>query len=285
MSRHVNNIAPVPTDKSTSMVTENERDSHLHGMAELNAVMRQRSLQLKAFALDNSSAPPVTDDNNVKVIHFVRHGQGFHNLIADICRARDQKWENFSKTPENPYIMSELEDPPLTQKGRNQARKLQPILRDLETTPQLLVSSSHCRALQTAIIAFEQILLSEGKEERRIIAHEMVREHSGVHLCDKLRPLSHSVAEFPTQVDFSLIESEQDEYFNKDVRETNMQVGERIYKFMIWLSNRKEKHIAVTSHSAWLLTLFNGIVECDDSLKAWFETGEMRSVKLVFTKV
>lgn len=68
-------------------------------------------------------------------------------------------------------------------------------------------------------------------------------------------------------IDFSLLETDDDVIFREDRRETKMEVGERIYKFMEWLASRSEKTVAVSSHSSWLLTVFNGICECDNKLK------------------
>lgn len=132
-------------------------------------------------------------------------------------------------------------------------------------------------ALQTGVIVFEE-LIPQGVP---FLAHEMAREETGVHICDKRRPTSRQAKEFP-QIDFSLLESEDDVIFQKDHRESKAEVGERVYQFMEWLSKRPEKHVAISSHSGWLLTVFNGICECNESLKGWFQTGEMRSVKLEF---
>lgn len=115
------------------------------------------------------------------------------------------------------------------------------------------------------------------------IAHELVREQYGVHVCDKRRPKSRQVQEFP-MVDFSLLESEEDALFSEDSRETNIAVAGRIYKFLEWLETRTEKHVAIASHSAWLLTAFNANFECEDNLKAWFQTGEMRSTIIEFIR-
>ena len=143
-----------------------------------------------------------------------------------------------------------------------------------------MVLSSQCRAIQTGCIAFEHLL---DDKSAPFIAHEDVRECSGVHTCDKRRPKSRQEKEFP-MVDFSEIESEHDGLFRDDRRESKSDVGERIYSFLRWLSERPESHIGVASHSGWLMTLFNGVVECDEALKPWFQTGELRSVKLEFTK-
>jgi hypothetical protein len=85
-------------------------------------------------------------------------------------------------------------------------------------------------------------------------------------------------------VDFGHLDTEEDVIFQNDRRETKIEVGERIYLFMEWLSERSERHVGVASHSGWLLTLFNGVCESDEILKGWFQTGEMRSVKLEFIR-
>jgi len=95
------------------------------------------------------------------------------------------------------------------------------------------------------------------------------------------RPRSQQALDFPI-VNFSLIEEEEDQLFHEDRRETKLEIGERIYLFLKWLEQRNETHVAVTSHSGWLMTLFNGSVKCDNSLKEWFQTGELRTVKLEF---
>jgi broad specificity phosphatase PhoE len=95
--------------------------------------------------------------------------------------------------------------------------------------------------------------------------------------------VSQQKAEFP-QVDFSLLESEGDPLYRETSRESKMEVGQRVYKFMEWLASREEKNVAIASHSGWLLTVFNGVLECHESLKGWFQTGEMRSVMVEFVK-
>ena len=86
-------------------------------------------------------------------------------------------------------------------------------------------------------------------------------------------------------VDFSLLSDEEDTLFEKDRRETKKEVTERVYKFLEWLESREENVVGVASHSAWLLTAFNANFEvAEESLKGWFQTGEMRSVILEFVR-
>ena len=172
--------------------------------------------------------------------------------------------------------MPEILDAPLTEKGRQQAMLLQPIVQAMGEQPEMIALSPNCRALQTGTIVFEHL-----KGRIPFIAHEMAREENGVHVCDKRRPKSRQEQEFP-MVDFSLLESDEDVLFLDDRRETKIEVADRAYKFMEWLSQRPEKHVGVSSHSGWLLTVFNANCQCDESLKGWFQTGEMRSVKLEF---
>jgi len=269
-------VAAAAHNEVTLALARKESAEHMHGMQEVYDEMRKRPLIVKAYRLDDSTGPS-TDNDNVKVVHFVRHGQGFHNLMADLARSANREWKQFTLTPENPYVMPEVTDSPLTEKGRQQAYVLQPQVQRMTSQPELVLFSPNCRALQTGVIVFEHLV-----DKVPFLAHEMIREETGVHVCDKRRPVSRSSKEFP-QVDFSLITHDEDPLFRPDQRDSKMEVGSRIYEFLEWLSKRSETHVGVNSHSGWLLTLFNGVCECNhESLQQWFQTGEMRSVKLEF---
>lgn len=266
--------ASVSHDEVTLALAKIEAAEHFHGMKELYDDMRSRPLRMKVLPLDHL----LPKDATVKVVHFVRHGQGFHNLMADLYHGAGRNWTQFTQSQDNPYVMPEVMDAPLTDKGRQQAAALQETVRGMDAQPELIVLSPNCRALQTGVIVFDHL------REKNVpfIAHEMVREENGVHVCDKRRPVRLSSREFP-MVDFSLLEDDEDTIFRDDRRENKMEIGERIYAFFEFLHARKEKHVGVASHSGWLMTVFNGVCECDDpSLKEWFQTGEMRSVQVVF---
>mmetsp|Transcript_432 Transcript_432/g.645 ORF Transcript_432/g.645 Transcript_432/m.645 type:complete len:259 (+) Transcript_432:52-828(+) len=254
---------------------KSETAEHMGGMEDAIAKMQALPLKVKAFLSTNPNAPT---GENTKTVHFVRHGQGFHNLVADIARKNGKTWTPYTVTEDNPYVMPEILDAPLTDKGRQEAISLQETVQQMKDQPELIAFSPHCRALQTGLLVFEEL---EGKVP--YLAHEMLREEIGVHVCDKRRPKSRQEKEFPA-IDFSLIETEEDALFTPDRRETKVEVATRAYKFFEWLESRPEKHIGVASHSAWLLAVFNANLECDESLKAWFATGEMRSVVLEFCR-
>jgi hypothetical protein len=73
--------------EATLALAEKESAEHMHGMAELYEEMRKRPLIVKAYAMDDANAPA-----DAMTVHFVRHGQGFHNLMADIASAAGTKW-------------------------------------------------------------------------------------------------------------------------------------------------------------------------------------------------
>lgn len=258
----------------TLALAKKEHAEHMDGMAELKAHMKTKPIKIKAYKLDDPNAPP-----DAKTVTFVRHGQGFHNLLADLAKAAGKEWQQFTDDPNNPYRTPEILDAPLTDKGRQQALQLQPKVAALPHPPQLVLFSPNCRALQTGLLVFEQL------KNVPFVAHEWVREETGIHCCDQRRPTSRQAAEFP-RIDFSLLSHEDDPIYRDDHRETKLQVGERIYEFLVdYLSNRPESHVAINSHSGWLLTVFNGVVqECHDDLKAWWQTGEMRTCKLEFIR-
>lgn len=267
-------------DPVTLALAEKESALHREGVGELYSCMRnQKPLKIQAYALDDPSAPSLTTQSNVKICHFLRHGQGFHNLMADMYSLQGREWTQFVPSPDNPYVRPEIVDAPLTQKGRIQARAVNPRIRNMSTQPELVVLSSQCRALQTGLIAFEHLVHTSVP----MLAHEMVREQTGVHVCDMRRSKREQEIEFP-RVDFDLIKVDKDRLFSSERRETKLEVGERVYSFLEWLEQRDETHVAIVSHSGWLMTLFNGCVKCDDSLKDWFQTGELRSVKLEFVR-
>ena len=276
-------------DEITIQLSKKDVADHFHGMAELKSSMQMKPLKVKAFAIDDeSSSQSISKEESVKIVHFVRHGQGFHNLLADIYSSQGKEWTQFKRDENNPYVRAELLDAPLTDKGRKQAQALQPQVESFGINTndntnevqslELVVLSPHCRALQTGLIAFQSYL-----NKVPFLAHEMAREEIGVHLCDQRRPISSQKLEFPL-VNFDLIESDEDSLFRHDRRENKEEIGERIYSFLEWLETRNEKHIGVTSHSGWLFTMFNGVLDCDENLKTWFQTGELRSVKLVFSR-
>ncbi|XP_034681562.1 phosphoglycerate mutase-like protein 1 isoform X3 [Vitis riparia] len=117
------------------------------------------------------------------------------------------------------------------------------------------------------------------------LAVELCREHLGVHPCDKRRSISDYQFLFPA-IDFSLIESDEDILWKANVRETNEEVAARGLKFMNWLWTRKEKEIAIVTHSGFLFHTLNAFGnDCHPLVKTeickHFANCELRSMIIV----
>ena len=247
---------------------------------------------------DDSINSYTNDDDDTKlisskVIHFQRHGQGYHNLLYRVLIDSGMKPDVDSTDPIiNPLLRKELVDSPLTEYGKDQCAYQKPIASQLN--PELVVVSPLLRAIQTAEITFEDFsnhpyhnLNNNNRNNNKEIpwiAHEGCREELGLLVCNKRRPLSHIQKDYP-HIDYSLMTGEDDALFDPNKRETNESKSDRIYDFLVdFIARRPEKEIAVVGHSAWLFHMCNAIVDCnhDDMLQSWFLTSEVRSMKLTF---
>ncbi|XP_031273874.1 phosphoglycerate mutase-like protein 1 isoform X2 [Pistacia vera] len=256
-------------------------------------------LSLRCFSsphpdMDGGAGISLYPSHRCKTLYLVRHAQGIHNVDGD---------KNFKA-----YMSPEYFDAHLTQLGWQQVDNLRKHVHEtgLSKRIDLVIVSPLLRTLQTAVGVFG----GEGYEDRMdvvplmvanagnsgraaisslncppVIAVELCREHLGVHPCDKRRNISDYQFLFPA-VDFSLIESDEDVWWKANVRETKEEVAARGLKFMNWLWTRKEKEIAIVTHSGFLfhtLTAFGN--DCHPSVKAeickHFANCELRSMVIV----
>lgn len=214
------------------------------------------------------TAAAAATGSRTKTVHFIRHGQGFHNSLADFCLA-------YGIQDTNPYTAPENFDPPLTEIGRQQARALQPYART--TNPELVVVSPMARALKTSNIAYEHLIGTVP-----FIAHEGCKEKSHGNACDYRRPTAEAATDFPN-VDFSLVVPTDPLLPNLE-EETDTMQSDRAYEFMQWLLARPEREIVVSSHSAWLFNVLNTVLQCEDpEVASWFDNGELRTVQVTCT--
>jgi broad specificity phosphatase PhoE len=218
------------------------------------------------------------EGGNTKIIHFIRHGQGFHNSLSDYSTAyKIRRRVNGVPGGINPYNVPEVFDPPLTEIGRQQAKALQSRAKKAKAT--LIVVSPMCRALMTSNIAFSHLIGDH--QSAKWIAHEGCREKSHGNSCDYRRPVADTGPEFPN-VDFSLV-PDVDPWLADMHEESDQEQARRAYDFMLWIRDRPETEIVVSSHSAWLFCVFNAVLQCDpNDTGEWFTNGEMRSVSVDF---
>lgn len=219
-------------------------------------------------------------DDDFKIIHFQRHGQGYHNLICDIWRELGKPIDFDSSDVElNPVIRAEILDPPLTHSGIEQCKARRAECSKM--SPELVIVSPLLRCIQTAKLSFKDHL------DVPWVSHEGCREELGLLVGNKRRPISDIKDDHP-DIDFSPIPYDEDVLWDNygDQRETLLEKSDRIYDFLTeFVRNRPEKEIAIVCHSAYLFTLLNGVMDIEDEdLRYWFLTSEVRSVKVRFSK-
>uniref|UniRef100_A0A6V3K2X2 Phosphoglycerate mutase-like protein n=1 Tax=Lotharella globosa TaxID=91324 RepID=A0A6V3K2X2_9EUKA len=182
---------------------EQEKETHLRFLQAASAAKQEDwIIRMKA----SRYVPTETLARGTKLIYFVRHGQGYHNLAAAESKFRcDCREEN---TGNCPYLDAELTDPKLTPLGVKQANKLARITKELKLQPEIVYLSPLCRAIQTGLVGFTH-LIEEKSVSVPFVAAPGAREQSGLHMCDKRRNLKDIKEEFP-QVDFEHIKGVDD---------------------------------------------------------------------------
>ncbi|GAV65102.1 His_Phos_1 domain-containing protein [Cephalotus follicularis] len=251
-------------------------------------------LSLSVADMDGGVCPSLYPLHRCKTIHLVRHAQGIHNVDGD---------KNYKA-----YLSPEYFDAQLTPLGWQQVDNLRKHVQEsgLSKRIELVISSPLLRTLQTAVGVFggegytdrmdilPLMVANAGNSGRaaisslncpEIIAVELCREHLGVHPCDRRRSISDYQFLFPA-VDFSLIESDEDVLWKENVREKKEELAARGLKFMNWLWTRKEKDIAIVTHSGFLshtLSAFGN--DCHPLVKQeickHFANCELRSMVIV----
>lgn len=234
-----------------------------------------------------------------KRLHFIRHGEGVHNVYRkaefDAGRTPTAKRWNIESVPR------ELWDPELTALGREEAKRAQAEAR--RCRPELLVTSPLRRAVQTLLIAYEGAV-SAGVP---VVAHELCREiffGQDPSIYDSRRGRSDCQEDFP-KVDFEsyvLLEelvAGEGPLAGKDPLwwhcASPFGVGangldetaavDAAFHFLCWLFDRPETEIAVATHSLFLLALLHGTLSFEQPLDSpqVFRTGELRSFVVVQT--
>eukprot|EP00658_Telonema_sp_P-2_P069992 TRINITY_DN5960_c0_g1_i4.p1 TRINITY_DN5960_c0_g1~~TRINITY_DN5960_c0_g1_i4.p1 ORF type:complete len:294 (-),score=50.83 TRINITY_DN5960_c0_g1_i4:468-1349(-) len=207
-----------------------------------------------------------------KTIHFMRHGQGEHNVAQARWQSESRPGVPYS-WPDNDPDMLYL-DAVLSDKGVEEAAQAHAHLVSLEPQPQLLVCSTMRRATMTCLSAWQHLV---GRVD--LLAHEGCHEMGGKHTCDKRLDLDQLKHTFP-QVDYSLVVSEEDPLWSTE-RESWDHLAQRALGFMKWLMDRPEKVIAVTCHGSFLITLFIVVLGFPASVEQAFHTAEIRSVHVL----
>eukprot|EP00644_Phytophthora_capsici_P013394 jgi/Phyca11/568496/estExt2_Genewise1.C_PHYCAscaffold_290130 len=159
------------------------------------------------------------DSHNIKVVYFVRHAQGYHNLAEQ--KYGVGRWEDeFARS-------DEFLDPDLTPFGVEDTKVKGPpslkaeLERDMHPIERVVVSPLS-RAIQTAQTFFAKDQVPNSP----FLCMENCREVFDCYTFDKRRPLSEIKKKFPT-VDFSLVKDEKDALWSSTHHETQDEIHER----------------------------------------------------------
>jgi len=181
-----------------------------------------------------------------KEIHFVRHAEALHNLVAS---ERPEEYHRDHQT-------ERFRDTALTEEGHRQASALgarlagSKLLKEVE----LVVVSPLSRAIETANYAFRANAAYDQARVPPFLATELARERVADHACDWRRPRSQLEEAFP-YVDFSLLEHDEDVLWHeKEVHPdpyNSQACTERAHDLLDFLLERPEQKIAVVAH--WVL--------------------------------
>jgi broad specificity phosphatase PhoE len=204
---------------------------------------------------------------HTKVLHFLRHAEGVHNV--------NRQYRDIQNL-----------DARLTEKGKEQCRKLDESIRnhsmmmlmrgkplsDLASSVDLIVTSPLTRCVETTLGSFQSILKLR-QPPPPVIAHEFIRETVNYN-CDRRRTISEIQREWDAttiQIDWSHIPDDPDFIWNKYEQQLGCHetwtrhresaeihvVAERGRQFFQWLRQRPETHVAVCTHSAFLRCILN----------------------------
>ncbi|XP_050904832.1 phosphoglycerate mutase-like protein 1 isoform X2 [Lathyrus oleraceus] len=245
------------------------------------------------YVMDTAAGPSLYPLHHSKTIHLVRHAQGVHNVEGE--------------KNHDAYLSYDYFDANLTPLGWKQVENLQKHVKanELPKKIELVVVSPLLRTMQTAVGVFGGEAYTDGISEPPLmienvghsdhpsvsalncppfIAVELCREQMGQHPCDKRRTVGEYRHMFPG-IDFSLIETDEDTWW-KPEREKKEEVTGRGLKFLEWLCTRKEKEIAVVTHSSFLFNTLSAFGnDCHPNIKTemctHFANCELRSMVIV----
>ncbi|WRX30478.1 Histidine phosphatase superfamily [Theobroma cacao] len=219
--------------------------------------------------MDATTNPGLYPLQRCKTLHLVRHAQGIHNVAGEKDHAA--------------YLSEELFDAHLTPLGWQQVDNLRKHVQEtgLSKKIDLVIVSPLLRTMQTAVGAFG----GEGYRDGIDIPPLMV-ENAGESHHPAISSLNCPPFVAVELCREHLIESNEDILWEANTREKNEEVAVRGMKFLNWLWTRKEREIAVVTHSGFLyhtLSAFGS--DCHPAVKndicKHFANCELRSVVIV----
>lgn len=208
-------------------------------------LFKQFQLVPSSWTEFNQKLNELAATRRIKVVYFVRHGEGLHNEAIKIHGM--DRWRNELVT--SPVYT----DADLTAFGIEDAKAKGPpnIRVELERgMPRIerVVVSPISRAIQTA----QNFFAKDQVPDAPFVCMEGCREALGVDTCNNRRSLSELKTKFP-DVDFSNVKDEDDVLWSPTVRETDEEIQSRAREFLSELFRViPERHVAVATHFGFI---------------------------------
>jgi len=204
---------------------------------------RWTTLVAKIEKLNATAEPGV----QFKVFFLGRHGQGHHNVGE--AKHGGKAWSGYWAKLNGDSEITWGPDPQLTPLGEQQAQEAHAAWHKERRfgipLPEKLYTSPLTRAIRTHQVTFDDTL--HPSRPKTIIVENM-REHNGVHTCDKQRTRSDIHAAFP-EYDFEEGFAEKDELWTSDYRETHDDIDRRARLVLDMIfHNDVEQFISITAH-------------------------------------
>ena len=167
----------------------------------------------------------------MKKLYFIRHGIAQHNIL-------------FKQFGKNAFYDTNYYDTKLTPEGHDQSLLLGKSWGKINNIDLVLTSSLY-RTLETTENIFSNTNV-------KIIALDILKEFpQGLHTCNKRSPKKELIQRFHT-IDFSYIDTENDEMWSSKKEETIESLNQRINLLNEFIKTREEDTIAIITHNSFI---------------------------------
>ena len=254
----------------------------------------------KAEANENKSV--------TKRIHFIRHGEGYHN-VAFKQGTLTWPWEpkeeegvthTLDQHPDYSYV-----DTVLTDEGENQAISLQDYIAQNCENCTILILSPMRRASQTGLLAFTKEIQALGKTRNnplKVVVKEEAHESFSAHPCDmrlNLKDLRTFFYEENAEKYGNILENsglkldyasqglkESDPFWDNGLkREDRIACAKRGCKLLKWIYDIDDKEVAIAAHAGYLRAIFESVIENKSGTNTTFLNGEIKTCDVTFNLV
>jgi len=275
--------------------------SRVNGDCEKNL---SKEFKVTPFQKTINPNEEVAKKSVTKRIHFIRHGEGHHNVAFKngiftwpwMPKDLPEIEQTLKNHPDFPYV-----DTVLTDDGEQQAVSLQSYIRQNCPDCTLLILSPMRRATQTGLLAFSKEI-KELKSTRKcplnIVVKEEAHESFSAHPCDIRLDLKELETFFyhthrkeygdmlndsGLALDYSQGLSESDPFWKNGLaREERLDIAKRGCKLLKWIYDIDDMEVAIAAHAGFLRAIFEGVIINKSGTNTTFLNGEIKTCDVTF---